>query len=151
MSTVEASNGQKAALLATAADDGSVAGPAYTTPQEMRARSADEQRRTPFPSGRNSVADYPWTGIPGALSGADVRDLVQYRAACDWFRHVLAQGELDEETRAVISQIPNWQTFRGSPFEAEIVRPAIQSALAGDTKALQAVVDRGCVDLRANT
>lgn len=142
---------QKAALLASAPDDvrGLAPGRAYATPTEMKDRAKVNLDETPFPEGRNSAAGYPWTGIPGSLSEAEIRDLVQYRASCDWFRHVLAEGSIDDEARVVLTSIPRWHVFRASPFSTQVVEPAINAALDGNLEPMRTHVNTGCVDLRS--
>jgi hypothetical protein len=137
-------NVQKSTLLVTAMRDvPSSRGPMYVGPVEMRERAAVLMEGIPFPPGRNSAAGYAWSGIEGGLFDADIRNLVQYRASCDWFRHVLDHGALGEEERTILAQIPQWLVFRDAPFRT-VVESLIAEAFAGNFTPMRQHVERAC-------
>jgi hypothetical protein len=111
----------------------------------MRGRARYRIASVPFPPGRNSASGYTWEGIEGGLVDADIDDLIQYRASCDWLRHFIDTGDSDEEARAVVSHLPAWPVFRDSPFGA-VIRTIVDSALAGDLGPARRHVETVCVD-----
>lgn len=141
-------NIEKSSILAATPRDVDLTTPqVYSEPGAMRQRAAEMLKSIPFPAGRNSAVGYTWTGIEGGVSDPDIRDLLQYRASCDWFREAVAHDTVGDEARAILPQIPEWLVFRDAPYRA-VVEELIAQVLAGDLEPMRAHVDRVCVDLR---
>lgn len=97
----------------------------------------------PRPPGAQRAASLNWEA-QGPLTDNDIKSLVLFNTACDWWQHALTQGDqLADDERTILTAIPDWPNLRQGSF-AEGLRTATIAFLAGDVSGLQAVADANC-------
>jgi hypothetical protein len=100
----------------------------------------DLERRIPLPSGGN-FGGIRWSDLDGAISSHDVQVVVEYNAACQWFR-ALRDGRRANDARRIVADIPAWQATRGQPT-AEIAAAVAADVASGGGQVLDGVL-RDC-------
>ena len=75
------------------------------------ALAADLATRVPLPAGGN-FNGIQWSELDGTIGTAVVHEVVEYNAACQWYR-ALRDGREVADARRVIADAPKWQGLRG--------------------------------------
>jgi len=75
------------------------------------ALAADLATRVPLPAGGN-FNGIQWGDLDGTIGAALVQEVVEYNAACQWYR-ALRDGRGVADARRVIVDLPGWQGIRG--------------------------------------
>jgi len=96
--------------------------------------------RVPLPAGGN-LNGIEWSELDGTIGPADVQAVVEYNAACQWYR-ALRDGRDVADARRVIADVPNWQATRGRETGA-LAAAVAQDVTAGGGNALTGVL-RDC-------
>ncbi len=74
------------------------------------AAARETQRSVPLPSGGN-FNGIQWDAVEDGMSRNEMRFVLQYNAACQWFRAVADEREV-ELAEDVIREIPRWSALR---------------------------------------
>lgn len=75
------------------------------------ALAANLATRVPLPAGGN-FNGIQWSELDGAIGAALVQEVLEYNAACQWYR-ALRDGREVGDARRVIADAPSWQGIRG--------------------------------------
>ena len=75
------------------------------------ALAADLATRVPLPAG-GTFNGIQWSELDGTIGTAQVQEVVEYNAACQWYR-ALRDGREVADARRVIAEAPGWQGIRG--------------------------------------
>ena len=100
----------------------------------------DLRTRIPLPLGGN-FDGIRWSDLDGAISSHDVQVVVEYNAACQWFR-ALRDGRQADDARRIVADIPAWQATRGQST-AEIAAAVAADVVGGGGRAFDGVL-RDC-------
>jgi len=131
---------EKSAALAVARDidRGDAAAPRYT-PEQARAAVARIGENVPVPDGGN------FNGIRfediGPMSVPNVQALMEYNAACKWWR-AMADGRELADAQLIVREIPRWPSFRGG--DREQVASLVAAELAAGSGPVREGVLRDC-------
>lgn len=101
------------------------------------ALAADASTRVPLPAGGN-FDGIRWGELDGTIGAAQVEEVVQYNAACQWYR-ALRDGRDVADARRVIADIPGWQALRGHAT-GELAAAVAADVAAGGGDALTGVL-----------
>jgi hypothetical protein len=104
--------------------------------------AADLATRVPLPAGGN-FNGIEWSELDGTIGASLVQAVVEYNAACQWYR-ALRDGRQTADARRVIAEVPAWQASRGRETGALAAAVAADVA-AGGGDALTGVL-RQCDD-----
>lgn len=109
---------------------------------QAAALAAELATRVPLPAGGN-FNGIRWAELDGTIGASLVQTVVEYNAACQWYR-ALRDGRQVAEARRVIADVPGWQATRGRETGALAAAVAADVA-AGGGEALTGVL-RQCDD-----
>lgn len=109
-------------------------------PAEAASFADDLAARIPVPSGGN-FDGIRWSELDGVISSHDIQVVLEYNAACQWFR-ALRDGRQADDARRIISDIPGWQATRGQAT-ADITAAVAADVAAGGGQAFDDVL-RDC-------
>jgi len=101
------------------------------------ALAADLATRIPVPSGGN-LNGIEWGDLDGTIAAALAQSVVEYNAACQWYR-ALRDGRQAADARRVIADIPAWQGTRGRET-GELAAAVAADVAAGGGEALSGVL-----------
>jgi hypothetical protein len=96
--------------------------------------------RIPLPAG-GTFNGIRWKELDGTIGAPDVQVVVEYNAACQWYR-ALRDGREPDTARSVIADIPRWQATRDRGT-AELTGLVADDVRAGGGPALTGVL-RDC-------
>ena len=125
--------------LAAAADLAPAGGAELDAPRAA-ALAAELATRIPVPAGGN-FNGIAWTELDGTIGAALVQSVVEYNAACQWYR-ALRDGRQVADARRVIADVPAWQACRGRETGA-LAAAVASDVAAGGGDALTGVL-RDC-------
>lgn len=97
--------------------------------------------RVPVPAGGN-FNGIRWAELDGTIGAKDVQVVVEYNAACQWYR-ALRDGRQTDEARRVIADIPRWQATRAGGATGELAAGVAADVAAGGGDTLTGVL-RDC-------
>jgi len=109
---------------------------------EGAALAAGLATRIPLPAGGN-FNGIQWADLDGTISAAFAQAVVEYNAACQWYR-ALRDGRQVAAALRVIADIPAWQGTRGRAT-GELAAAVAGDVAAGGGEALTGVL-RQCDD-----
>jgi len=75
------------------------------------ALAAEVATRVPLPAGGN-FNGIEWNELDGTIGAAVVQEVVEYNAACQWYR-ALRDGREVADARRVVADAAGWQGIRG--------------------------------------
>jgi hypothetical protein len=81
-------------------------------PADARAASEPVALGIPLPDGGN-FNGVQWERADGLITDADLHHVLQFNAACQWYR-ALRDGREVDVARQAVGDIPRWSTFRDS-------------------------------------
>lgn len=67
--------------------------------------------RVPLPAG-GTFDGIQWAELDGTITAAQVQEVVEYNAACQWYR-ALRDGRQVADARRIVADAPFWQGLRG--------------------------------------
>ena len=102
--------------------------------------AADLATRIPLPAGGN-FNGIQWSELDGTIGAAFVQAVVEYNAACQWYR-ALRDGREVADARRVIADVSTWQATRGRETGA-LAEAVAADVAAGGGEALTGVL-RDC-------
>ena len=115
------------------------AGAELRAPQAA-ALAAELADRIPLPAA-GTLDGIRWTELDGTIGAVQAQAVVEYNAACQWYR-ALRDGRQVTDARRVIADVPGWQATRGRETGALAAAVAADVA-AGGGEALTGVL-RDC-------
>lgn len=104
---------------------------------QAAARAREVATRIPLPAG-GDFDGIRWAELDGTIRVAQVEEVVQYNAACQWYR-ALRDGRDVADARRVIADIPGWQALRGHAT-GELAAAVAADVAAGGGEALTGVL-----------
>ncbi len=102
--------------------------------------AGDLGARVPVPAGGN-FNGIRWAELDGTVGAQEVQALLEYNAACQWYR-ALRDGRQTAEARSVIADVPRWQATRARAT-GELAAAVAADVAAGGGDALTGVL-RDC-------
>lgn len=67
--------------------------------------------RVPLPAG-GTFNGIQWAELEGTITAAQIQGVVEYNAACQWYR-ALRDGRQVADARRIVADAPHWQGLRG--------------------------------------
>ena len=107
--------------------------------EELAARVA---AGVPLPAGGN-FNGIRWAELDGTITAAQVQEVVEYNAACQWYR-ALRDGRQAADARRIIAEVPGWEGVRGRAT-GELAAGVAADVAAGGGATLTGVL-RQCDD-----
>lgn len=104
---------------------------------DAAARAREVATRVPLPAG-GTLRGIRWTELDGSIRPAQVEEIVQYNAACQWYR-ALRDGREGGRAAQIIADIPGWPALRGHAT-GELAAAVAADVAAGGGQAFTGVL-----------
>lgn len=143
--TVASAQGPSSSLSAQAKSRALTAAPVVTAPGP--AYRADQARTVadtlasliPLPAGGNANG-IRWEQIDGTVGDLEIQHVLQYNAACQWWR-ALRDGRDADVAPAIVADVPRWSALRDTEAGAVAAQVADELAAGGGPVATAVLAD----------
>jgi hypothetical protein len=111
-----------------------------------QARRASRRLSSTVPHAPGVVDEFDYGTLAPAYIG-DVEDVIEYRAACEWYVAAVAHGvpaQVRKDARDIAIDVPHWPTFRDDRTRRHIAAQVARTLLRGRSQFLVSYVLRNC-------